>query len=223
MPSVSSPAPRDVRMAAVTAFAGEPELEQELSEKQVHMVRCTYRLIGEHGVHRVSLQDIAEAAGVSKGLVPYYFKTKENLILATMRWVLTQVAERIRVAMAGAESAEARLSAMLDAVFVEPEANRRFYVVYLDLARYAAREHRFSELSDDFRASVNGLYAEVIRAGVAEGAFRARDVDEAAAGMRALIEGVFVQWLQEDDWRATHARYRDFCKRAVLTYLGARG
>jgi AcrR family transcriptional regulator len=209
-------------MTAVTAFAGEPSQGPGLSEKQVHMIRCTYRLIGEHGVHRVSLQDIAEAAAVSKGLIPYYFKTKENLILATMRWVLTQVAERIRATMAGAETAEARLLAMLDVIFAEPEANRRFYVVYLDLVEYAAREHRFNELSDDFRVWVNGLYAEVIRAGVAEGAFHVRDVDEAAAGMRALIEGVFLQWLQEDDWRATHARYRDFGKRAVLTYLGAR-
>jgi len=209
-------------MTAVAALTGDPELEHGLSEKHVHMIRCTYRLIGEHGVDRVSLQDIAREAGVSKGLVPYYFKTKENLILATMRWVLTQVAERIRAATAGAESAEARLLEMLDVVFAEPEANRRFYVAYLDLVRYAAREHRFGELSDDFRRSVNGLYAEGIRAGVAEGAFRVRDVDESAAGMRALIEGVFVQWLQEDDWKATHAHYRDFCKRAVLTYLGAR-
>jgi AcrR family transcriptional regulator len=210
-------------MRAVTAFAGEPIIEPELSEKQVHIIRCTYRLIGEHGVHGVSLQDIAETAGVSKGLIPYYFKTKENLILATMRWVLTQVAERIRSTTAGEETAEARLLAMLDVIFGEPEANRRFYVVYLDLIEYAAREHRFGELSGDFRTSVNGLYAEVIRAGVAEGAFRVRDVDEGAAGMRALIEGVFLQWLQEDDWKATHARYRDFGKRAVLTYLGARG
>jgi AcrR family transcriptional regulator len=194
-------------------------LDEPLSEKQVHMVRSTYRLIGEQGVHRVSLQDIATAAGVSKGLVPYYFKTKENLILTTMRWVLHQVAERIRQSMAGAQTAEERLLAMLDVIWAEPEANRRFYVVYLDLVEYAAREHRFGELSQTFREVVNSLYAEVIRSGVAEGAFRADDVEEAAAGMRAVIEGVFLQWLQEEDWRALHPAYRDVCTRAVLTYL----
>jgi hypothetical protein len=110
---------------------------------------------------------------------------------------------------------------MLDVIFAEPEANRRFYVVYLDLVEYAAREHRFGQLSATFREVVNSLYAEVIRAGVAEGSFHVDDVDEAAAGMRALIEGVFVQWLQEDDWKGAHAAYRDFCKRAVLELLGA--
>ena len=206
-------------MSSPESHAG---LDDRLPEKQVHMVRSAYRLMGERGVHRVSLQDIAEAAGVSKGLVPYYFKTKENLVLATMRWVLHQVAERIRQSMAGAETAEERLLAMLDVIFAEPEANRRFYVVYLDLVEYAAREHRFGQLSATFREVVNALYAEVIRAGVAEGTFKVEDVDEAAAGMRALIEGVFVQWLQEDDWKGLHASYRDFCKRAVLGFLGAR-
>lgn len=183
------------------------------------MVRATYRLIGERGMHRVSLQQIAEAAGVSKGLVPYYFKTKENLILATMRWVLFQVSERIRQAIAGAQTPRERLVALLDAIWAEPDANRRYYVVYLDLVEYAAREHRFGELSQTFRETVNALYAEVIRAGVQTGAFRAADPDEAAAAMRALVEGFFLQWLQEDDWQATHAAHRAACTRAVLAYL----
>ncbi len=201
------------------APAAPQGLDEQLSDKQVHMVRATYRLIGERGMHRVSLQEIAEAAGVSKGLVPYYFKTKENLILATMRWVLFQVSERIRQAIAGAETPRERLVALLDAIWAEPDANRRYYVVYLDLVEYAAREHRFGELSQTFRETVNALYAEVIRAGTETGAFRAADPDEAAAAMRALIEGFFLQWLQGDDWQATHAAHRADCTRAVLTYL----
>ncbi len=183
------------------------------------MVRATYRLIGERGMHRVSLQEIAQAAGVSKGLVPYYFKTKENLILATMRWVLFQVSERIGQAIAGTETPRERLIALLDAIWAEPAANRRYYVVYLDLVEYAAREHRFGELSQTFRETVNALYAGVIRAGAETGDFRASDPDEAAAAMRALVEGFFLQWLQEDNWQATHAAHRAACTRAVLAYL----
>jgi AcrR family transcriptional regulator len=42
------------------------------------LLRCAYQAISEHGVHRVSLQETVEMAGVSKGLIPYYFKTKEG-------------------------------------------------------------------------------------------------------------------------------------------------
>ncbi len=203
------------------AELGHPGLAEPLSAKQVQLIRSTYRLIGDRGVHEASLRRIAEAAGMSKGLIPYYFQTKENLILATMRWVLAETGERIRRAMAGARTPEEQILAMVDAIFVEPEANRRFYIAYLDLVEHAARVDRFGELSATFQGFMNSLYAEVIRSGVEQGAFAADDVDEAAAALRALIDGLFLQWLQEDDWREQHTRYRDACKRAVLSLLSA--
>ncbi|HEY4584084.1 MAG TPA: hypothetical protein VIH32_00515 [Acidimicrobiia bacterium] len=32
---------------------------------------------------------------------------------------------------------------------------------------------------------------------------------------------MFLQWLQESDWKGSHSRYRERCERAVLTYLRA--
>ena len=197
------------------------DLQEDLSPRQVELVRSTYRVMGERGVHEVSLQEIAQVAGVSKATLLYYFKTRENLILATMRWVLLRVAHRIREALATAASAEAKIRAMMDAIFIQPEANRRFYLIYLDTLGYAVRLDRFSRMSATFRAIVNGLYADVIRLGVQEGAFRVADVEEAAAAVRALIDGYFIQWLQEEDWRGRHAAYKQACTQAVLAYLGS--
>ena len=52
-----------------------------------------------------------------------------------------------------------------------------------------------------------------------DGAFRVQDVDEAAAIVRAIIDGLFLQWLQEENWERLHPHYRATCKRAVLAYL----
>ncbi|MGZ4398904.1 MAG: TetR family transcriptional regulator C-terminal domain-containing protein [Gaiellaceae bacterium] len=200
----------------------EPPLEQQHSARQAQLIRSTYRLIAERGVHRASLREIAQGAGMSKGLIPYYFKTKENLILATMRWALSETANRIKRAMAAASTPEEKIVAMVDAIFVEPEANRRFQVAYLDLVGYAARVRTYMELSATFDGIVNSLNADVIRLGAAQGAFTIDDVDETAIALRALVDGLFLQWLQEADWRGEHARYRDVCKRAALQLLGAR-
>ncbi len=197
-------------------------LEEEHPKRQLQLIRSAYRLIGERGVDRASMREIAEAAGMSKGLIPYYFKTKENLILATMRWALSQTADRIWRAMAAATTPEDKVVAMVDAIFIEPEANRRFHVAYLDLVGYAARKQRYMELRATFDGIVNALNADVIRAGVAEGAFVVEDVNEAAMALRALVDGLFLQWLQEEDWRGQHARYREVCKREALQLLGAR-
>jgi TetR/AcrR family fatty acid metabolism transcriptional regulator len=195
-------------------------LQAQATPEQERLIRSTYRLIGTKGMHRMTLQDVADSAEVSKALVLYYFKTKENLVLATMRWVLAQVAARMSAGIAEAEAPEDKVRAAIDAIFVDPLRNRNFYLAYTDLIAHAARNDRFGELNATFRAIVNGAYAELIRSGTG-GPFRVADVDEAAMGFRALVDGFFLQWLEEPEWERLHGAYKAACTRALLTYLGA--
>lgn len=194
---------------------------EALAPKQAHLIRSAYKVLGEKGLSHFSLQDVADEAGVSKAIVPYYFESKENLILLTMRWVLARVAGRIRKAVAEVETAEEKVAAMIDAICVSPESNRRFYLVFFDFLGYAARNDKFADVSAAFHEICNGLYAEVIRVGQQEGVFRERDASEAATVVRALVDGLFTQWIQDKNWEKTHAEYRELCKRSVLTYLTA--
>lgn len=194
-------------------------LQEDFSAKEVHLIRAAYTIIGRKGVHSFSLQDVAEAAWVSKGVILYHFKSKENLILATMRWVLSTVAERIHRSLARARSPEDRVLAMIDTIFADADANRNFYTAYLDLVGDAARLDAYNRLSATFHDIVNVLYADVIRLGVDNGAFHVVDLEESARVLRAIIDGLFVQWVADTDWQQSHARYRETCKRAALAYL----
>jgi AcrR family transcriptional regulator len=186
------------------------------------IIRSAYRVMARRGSHRHSLQDIATEAGVSKGLLLYHFGTKDNLLLATMRWALQGTAERIRRRMAQASGSEQTIAALIEAVFVNPQANRDFYMFYLDLLEHQARVPSFRTLSEMLEEMINGLYAEVIRRGQDDRVFAVDDVRLAARHMRALIEGTFLQWLQSDDWEKSHARWRDDCRDALMALLGAR-
>ncbi len=196
-------------------------LQQDLSAKQIHLIRTTYRAISEKGAHRVSLQEIADRAGVSKGIILYHFGTKDRLMLATMEWILQRNAERIRKAIATESDPERQVLVMIEVIFRNADANRRFYLTYLDLLDHAARVAEFSKLSATFRSIVNSLYADVIHNGVSAGVFTVENVDEAAYTIRAIVDGLFLQWLQETDWKRLHPRYREICERSVLTYLRA--
>ena len=194
---------------------------EALAPKEAHLIRSAYKAMAEKGMGHLSLQDVADEAQVSKAILLYYFASKENLVLLTMRWVLARVAQRIREAIGGAQGAEAKASAMIEAIFVSPESNRRFYLVFFDFLGYAARNERFAEVGETFHEICNGLYAEVVREGQEEGAFAKRDPREAAAVVRAIVDGLFTQWIQDEDWRNSHERCREACKRAVLAYLAS--
>jgi AcrR family transcriptional regulator len=192
-----------------------------LAPRAVELVRCTYRVMARQGSHRLSLQDIAEEAGVSKGLLLYHFKTKDNLLLATMRWALTRTAHRIRERTASTPDARAALGAVVDAVFVGAKPNHDFHLFYLDLLEHAVRVDAYQELPALMRDIINRLYAEVIQRGIDEGVFDVTDAQTAATVMRAQIDGIFLQWMQTDDWETNHADYRDLCHTSLERRLGA--
>jgi AcrR family transcriptional regulator len=191
------------------------------SVRELEIIRSAYRTMAQRGSHRMSLQDVADGAGVSKALILYHFGSKDALLLTAMKWAVERTAERIRSGLESGGSPGQQIAALVDAIFIEPEANRDFYLFYLDLVEHAGRIPSFGELSTMLIEIINGLYGEVIADGVREGVFDVPDIEVAARNMRALIEGIFLQWIQTDDWRENHEVWKHQCRDALLRLLGA--
>jgi TetR/AcrR family fatty acid metabolism transcriptional regulator len=203
-------------VAGVEDVAPAPVPPGRRPTRQEELLRTAYRLMATKGMHRMTLQDVADAAGMSKANVVYHYKTKENLVLAAMEWVLESVAARVVQATASAEDRDAKIRAMVDAIFLDPQRNRAFYIVYAELIAHSSRNGRFAELNGWFRELVTGLYAAVID-GTSGRSKRA--VAESAMVVRALIDGLFLQWLEEPDWEVRHKEYKDLCVRSIIASL----
>jgi AcrR family transcriptional regulator len=191
------------------------------SAREIEIIRSAYRTMARRGSHRMSLQDIADEAGVSKALLLYHFGSKDALLLAAMKWAVERTAARIRGQLESGGSPQDQIAALIDAIFIEPEANREFYLFYLDLIEHAGRVPSFGELSTMLTEIINGLYREVIAEGVRVEVFDVPDVEVAARDMRALIEGTFLQWIQTEDWQQNHQLWKEQCRESLLTLLGA--
>ncbi len=188
-------------------------------ERRGAILRAAYRVMAREGVHRTPLDRVAAEAGVSKGLLLYYFDSKDKLALAAMEWVLSATATRVREALADIANPVDAISAVIDAVWIAPEANRDFFRFYLDGVEHQTRSPGFDDLGKTATLIINGLYQEVIETGMNAGIFDVVDPVSAAIDMRALIEGSFLQWLQTDDWQTNHDAFRQRCRAAVLTQV----
>jgi AcrR family transcriptional regulator len=137
-----------------------------------------------------------------------------------MRYALERTGVRIRERIAGVDDPRRVIAALIDAIFIDPERNRDFYLLYVDLVEHAARVPSFGQVSSLATQIINGLYEELIRDGVARGGLAVEDPAEAAAAMRALIDGTFLTWLPRDDWRESHPRFKALCHASLLRLLG---
>ena len=195
------------------------ELESR-SDREISILRAAYHVMARSGSNRLNLQDIADRAGVSKGLILYHFQSKATVLQHAMQWALVETARRIRASLESADDPNDRLGPLLDAIFVSAQANRDFQLVYLDLIEHSVREDAFAELPAMTRGIIEALYADVVRAGVEDGVFAVDDVDEAALLMRVVIDGTFLQWLQRPDWEASHGAFRTRCQATLAQMLG---
>lgn len=57
--------------------------------KQIH--DATLQVFAENGYKRANTQEIAYKAGISKGLLFYYFKNKQSLCLHLLNWAIEQI------------------------------------------------------------------------------------------------------------------------------------
>jgi len=64
------------------------------------ILRATARTIAEHGAAALTMSDVAEEAGVSKGLIHYHFHDKETLLARVVEWMTREIIERERLALA---------------------------------------------------------------------------------------------------------------------------
>jgi hypothetical protein len=110
---------------------------------------------------------------------------------------------------------------VVDAVWIDPEANHDFFRFYLDGVEHQARSPEFDEFADRAASIMNSFYREVIVTGVEAGVLRVDDPTAGAIQMRAVIEGMFLQWVQTRDWRTNHHTYREWCRQTLLRALGA--
>lgn len=219
---MGGPSPRETQspnMAWMLTPSPRAEELPPLSEREAELVRGTYRVMAEVGSQQLSLRPLGKELGVSAQLLVYHFGSKDNLLLATMRWAVIELVERIKDRLEDIDDPEEALEALVDAIFVDPQENRDFYLVYLDLVEYSVRHPSFGGLAEMLWKYVNGAYGVVIQHGVAAGVFEIDDIELAARQARAIVEGSFVQWLQAEEWEESHGRLRDECHHALTSLL----
>jgi AcrR family transcriptional regulator len=188
-------------------------------ERRLALLKAAFREVAEKGFSEVTLDDIARRAGVSKGVTLYYFDSKEDLFRELFGWLIDSIHARMREAVAAEEDPVAKLKALVALIFPSPSKNRAFFRAFVDFSGVAARREAFRTVNERFYAGCREIDGGIVEEGIRRGVFTARDANEAGSTMRAIFDGLMLQWLSEPDLEATFEKYRERCERELLRYL----
>lgn len=169
-------------------------------DKQQRIVDAMRASVARRGVAGSTFDHVAQEAGVSRGLLHYYFGTKERLLVEVVRRDAELRLALLAEQLAGAATADdfvALLAHGLErAVRTEPESIALSFELFALGRRNAEVAAELATLSASMRTHVAGLLAEK----QAEGVLHLRATPGAAAEVLfSLADGLALRMLTEPD------------------------
>jgi AcrR family transcriptional regulator len=171
------------------------------SEKAQRIVAAMHASVGRRGAAGSTFDQVAQEAGVSRGLLHYYFGSKEALLVEVVRRDCELRIERLERDLAEAHSVDAITAALRTAL--EAFANEEPGAQALVYEMLSASRH-----SDELREEMAELYrkwrdalARVLREKQEAGVVRLRGEPEAVASVLfALGDGLELQMTSDPNW-----------------------
>jgi len=121
---------------------------------------CAQALFAAKGFHRTTVEDIAAAAGFSRGAVYSSFPNKEQVFLALLRRRLALQAETVAAAVAAAPEGAARAQALGRALAEFAAREPGWTPLLMEFWAYALRDPALKNALVDLRREVRGAAVE---------------------------------------------------------------
>lgn len=103
-----------------------------LNEKKLNIMNAAVKLFAEKGYHATSIQDIADALGIAKGAMYFYFKSKEELLLNICEHYLSIFLQEFTAVMSDASrEPKARLAKQIILKSERFSDNRDFIAMFV--------------------------------------------------------------------------------------------
>jgi AcrR family transcriptional regulator len=189
MPRTKTKAARRPGRPATRSFS-----KQSPDVRQQQLIDATFHCICRHGTEELSVRLIAQQADLSLGMVRHHFRSKDELLAATLRHLSSKVQDQIGLAMAKPHASPTeRLYAFLIAC-LHPQQFDANYVrarfLFWGLAQTNGAVRRVhDEIYGRFERQVRELIAAISRETDA-----IIDLDVVTLTILALLKGIWVEW-----------------------------
>ncbi|HEV3102790.1 MAG TPA: TetR/AcrR family transcriptional regulator [Candidatus Dormibacteraeota bacterium] len=172
-----------------------PKLSSDTREK---IIKSAFTVLSRQGYENTSIKDIAEEAGVAQGLVHYYFKSKQQLVMAVLLDVCQKMDVYSAEGEAGATAAFENFKALLR---TRPDA----HTLYIQLIGVGLHDNEIGagirENIKQERGRVENLARQVLAQREADpGPARA-----IAGAVWAGVIGIMVQKMVDPEFNADEA------------------
>jgi AcrR family transcriptional regulator len=192
-------------------------------DRHQEILDAAARVITDRGLAETRISDIAEEAGVSPGLILYYFESKDRLLAEALTFANDQFYLRTSREIRRIPSARDQLRRLIDLSVPGylPEFERLDeWALWIEVWVRALRDPEMAKDREVLDQRWRSQLADLIRGGQASGEFSSgEEADELALRLQTLIDGLAIQVILNDSEVSPERMHRT-CMAVAAHQLG---
>ncbi len=177
------------------------EKSREKAANEQAIKAAALKLFSEKGFYATSTRDLTEAAGVSKGTLYWYYKSKEEVAFSLVSDMLGDFLELIERARDEGGPVIARLERLVADVaelyYRETDYLRLLWKFRADRSFIFSKE--YTERVTSYYVKIRGALEAMVEQGIAAGEIREVDPRLMAFILLGITEGLEVEWLENEE------------------------
>jgi AcrR family transcriptional regulator len=177
-------------------------------ERRNQILEAAMAVFARQGFDQARMDDIAQEAGLSKGALYLYYKSKDAIISAILQFFFSRAMKKLQGFLESEEPPSVREQLLrLNQYYI---AEMKWMVSLLPLSfefyAVAARQKAVRQFLKRYFKDYREVLATLVQRGIDRGEFRALQAERVAIAITALYEGLVLLWMVDQEatqWEQT--------------------
>jgi AcrR family transcriptional regulator len=165
----------------------------ETRKRQI--LEAAMKVFSRQGFHEARMDDIVQEAGLSKGALYWYFKSKDEVIMAILDGLFERELSGLKDLQDQEGPASDLLREFMQLTIRELKQMTRLLPIAYEFYALAFRNRTVREATKRYLQTYINLLTPLIQRGIDQGAFRPVNPGETAIAIGAMIEGALLLWV----------------------------
>jgi AcrR family transcriptional regulator len=186
-------------MNIVPVIDGERKSRKASKEtRQQQLIEATIDSLAKRGYSDTTLANVADGAGLSRGIVNFHFESKEKLLVATLQYMADEYAGHWSAALEKAgDAAASRIWALVNADFDRRICTKRKLAAWCAFWGEAKSRPTYQALCGASDLNYQNTFVELCAELKANGHY-GYDPEPMALGICAMMEGLWFRLMMND-------------------------
>lgn len=168
-------------------------------QRRAQIIESAIRVFANQGFANTRMEDVAAQAGLSKGLLYWYFKSKEDIIVAIADLLFGAEFRKLKDLSAGGQKASDSLETFLDIFLEDLRGMLTVAPVIYEFYALAFRNGMVRKVMQAYLARFVTLLEPVVQRGIDDGEFSPGDPRQITIAIGAALEGTLLLWAYAPD------------------------